>query len=81
MDQVLLCMSSKQIIVFKIKFKFKYCKLFKNLRNKLMQNINMTLVDFKHLETFVLNSFLAMGLKNEDAKIFTCTNIFRIKVS
>ena len=36
-----------------------------------MQNINMTLVDFRHLETFVLNSFLAMGLKKEDAKIFT----------
>ena len=41
-----------------------------------MQNINMTLVDFKHLETFVLNSFLAMGLKNEDAKIFTDALIF-----
>ena len=36
----------------------------------------MTLVDFKHLETFVLNSFLAMGLKNEDAKIFTDALIF-----
>ena len=41
-----------------------------------MQNINMTLVDFKHLEIFILNSFLAMGLKNEDAKIFTDALIF-----
>ena len=36
-----------------------------------MQNIDMTLVNFKNLENFVLNSFLAMGLRNEDAKIST----------
>ena len=41
-----------------------------------MQNIDMTLVNFKNLENFVLNSFLAMGLRNEDAKIFTDALMF-----
>lgn len=41
-----------------------------------MQNIDMTLVNFKNLENFVLSSFLAMGLRNEDAKIFTDALMF-----
>ena len=36
----------------------------------------MKVVNFKNLENFVLSSFLAMGLRNEDAKIFTDALMF-----
>ena len=41
-----------------------------------MLNIKMTLINFENLTKFVFNSFKAMGLKEEDAKIFTDALIF-----
>ena len=38
--------------------------------------IEMQKVDVKELSEFVLNSFLAMGLREEDAQIFTDALIF-----
>ena len=36
-----------------------------------MSQIKMTLVNSENVKQFVFNSFKAMGLKEEDAKIFT----------
>ena len=41
-----------------------------------MSQIKMTLVNSENVKRFVYNSFKAMGLKEEDAKIFTNALMF-----